>query len=245
MLYVQPFVSTGALVHSHTHAMRTFPPCERDTTSATGVVCTVVAKIRGGFDYAAQWASLQTDFEQTVGAVALVKLDADQGSPVLYIVLTENTPKTLGNVVTRIKRMLTGPSTNVNVEWVRALDRRLTRLFGWGDVWADSDHLERAVKEDSLELKRCLPALSTIIDNGETHHIANVLCGVSKRGLQCLTDASRGDDPMEQTTRLRMQHELEGTHIFGEPGKHWDCTVCRRLCAARCVCVGPSGASST
>ncbi len=136
--------STRALPHPTT----TFPPGARDTTSGVGVARTVVAKVRGGLDHAAHWASPQTGVGQIANSVACVRLDADEGTSFCYVVLTENKPRHLGSVSSQMKRTLTGPCVDVVVDLARPLDRRLTRLFGWGDVWADAEQLGQAVTED-------------------------------------------------------------------------------------------------
>ncbi len=80
--------------------------------------------------------------------MTLVQLEADRYEPVVYITLTMRKPDYLANIATRLKRSLRAQRINEDVKWVRPLDRRLTRLFGWCVVWADHEHLAKAVAGD-------------------------------------------------------------------------------------------------
>lgn len=139
-----------------------FPPCARDVCPPR-LVRTVVVKI-GGSKNAVEWAGLQTGVGQTAQAVALVLLDEDEDTPVGYIVLTQAKPDTLANVAAKLRKKLQAPPIEAEVEWIRALDRRLTKLFGWGDVWMDGEQVSKAVsRNDTSELSECFPMLRNVI----------------------------------------------------------------------------------
>ena len=218
-----------------------FPPGARDACEDFKIR-TVVAKVCGSKN-AGEWASIQTGVGQLAQAVALVRLDVDEGTPMVYIVLTYAKPDLLANIVPRLKKKLKASPIEAEVEWIRALDRRLTLLFGWGDVWATVEQIDKAVSnDDKSELERCFPMLSNVIANGKFLP-AVVAEGLSKQGLLCIADAPRADRK-EQADRLYIQHELEG-HMFGEPGKNWECSLCNRFLASRCVCLERRGARNT
>lgn len=213
-----------------------FPPCARDLCPKR-LVRTVVVKIQASSN-AINWASIQTGVGQTAQAAALVHLETDKETQIVYVVLTNARPDTLGNIESRLEKKLRSPPIEATVEWVRILDRHLTLLFGWGDVWVDSEHIDKAVgSNNASELRRCFPMLSNVIASGKIDLLPAVAAeGLYKSGLLCIADAPRDADPQEQTDRLYIQHELEGKHLFVEPGKNWQCSLCTRFPAARCMC---------
>ena len=224
-----------------TAATTLFPLCVRD--QCTGYkVRTVVAKVSATTNNIIKWASLQTEIGQSAHAVALVHLDADEDTSVAYIVLTMAKSNLLTDVTKSMLTKLESQTIGAKVDWIRPLDRRLTLLFGWGDVWADVEQVKEAIeREDTAELMKCFPMLSNIITIGNTELIPTAVEGLSTQtGLLCIANAPRDADQTEHRRRLYMQHELaaggEGVHVFGEPGKKWECSVCNRLPAARCVC---------
>lgn len=127
---------------------------------------------------------------------------------------------------------------SASVTWIRPLDRRMQRLFDWGDVWVNREHIERATKENEKdELIKCFPALATCIELGDVGQIPLLASGVQTEGsLLCLENAPRGADENGERGWTRLQHELKSSHVFGEPGKHWECSICNQVGAAKCAC---------
>ena len=111
------------------------------------------------------------------------------------------------------------------------MDRRLQRLFQWGDCWLDEGELRAAIDNgDEDTLIKCLPALTNAIKLGYTEQIPRLL---SDKPLLCLTDLTPAEDARQ---KLYLEHELHGTHVFGERGKNWECSLCDKMPAARCAC---------
>jgi hypothetical protein len=207
------------------------PPCVKDS-SRDGVPSTVVVKMQANRS-AIQWASIATMPGLDARAVALVYLrrDIETESGVVYLVMTPaNKGSTISNTRDRLKRKLETPSIDAKIDWIRPFDRRLQRLFGWGDCWIDgNDVREMIARDDKDMLTVCFPALKHMIANGSTEHLPSVAEG--KQPLLCLTD---GDDDYKE--RLYLDRELHGTHVYSEPCRNWECTICDRMPASRCAC---------
>jgi hypothetical protein len=212
-------------------AMSSFPPCVRDTRQ-DGTPSTVVVKMRTT-KAAVQWVSVSTMPGLEARAVALVHLqkDVDLETGFMYMVLTPVKVSTFQNYQKHLQRKLEAPPIEAAIEWVRPLDRRLQRLFDWGDCWMEHDSIAQAVAaNDTSELALCFPSMRYSIDIGHTEHLPSLAAG--QPGLLALTDSTTE----EYRQKLYLEHELNGTHSFGEPGKNWECTVCDRMPAAKCVC---------
>lgn len=217
-----------------------FPPCVRDAhvgSRASDQVRTVVAKVDAPNAAVMSWFRSSTEAGRDAQAAAIVQLDIDDNSGVFYAVLSLAKLSTLHNVVRDLRLRLESPPINATVAWIRPFDRRLQRLFDWGDVWADRDRLEQLIEDgDTTELTKCLPMLATSIAIGDVQHIPLVASSTTKTPLLCLEDAPRtlGDD--EKHGWMRLQHELKCSHCFGESNKNWQCSCCTEFGAARCVC---------
>jgi len=127
----------------------TFPPCARGT-SDKGFARTFVAKLTTASQATIEWSAFQAHASQGANAVAMVSLERDESK--IYIVLTR--PEVRSNDYTpALARKLQKPPLSAKVEWVRPFTRRLQRLFGWGDVWASREVLERALEEDRISFE--------------------------------------------------------------------------------------------
>ncbi len=205
------------------------PPCAKDVRK-DGVPSTVVVKMKAD-NNVIQWASVCTAPGLDGRAVGIVHLyqDIDAQTGIVYMVITPRKITTLGNYKSILMRKLSAPPFEVEVEWIRGLDRRLQRLFEWGDCWADTAQIQTAIDDgDKRTLVKCFPALKAAISLGYTEHLPAVAEG--QKPLLCLMDAGVAKE------KLYIEHELSNSHVFSERGKNWECTVCNSMLAARCVC---------
>jgi hypothetical protein len=69
--------------------------------------------------------------------------------------------------VARIKAEIAALPNAPEIEWVRPMTVRLQRLFGWGDITATREDIERAVsEEDWKEVRFTLPGSARLIEEG-------------------------------------------------------------------------------
>lgn len=205
------------------------PPCVKDVRG-DGVPSTVVVKM-SATSTVIQWASGSTlpGIEARATALVYLKEDIELETGIVYLVLTPLTISTLQNYQKHLTKKLTALSAEI--KWIRPLDRRLQRLFQWGDAWMDKEQLQTAIDDgDKDTLIQCFPALTNAIELGHTEHLPQLLS--DSKPLLCLTDRT----PQDRRQSLYIDHELNDTHVFGERGKNWECTLCNEMPAARCVC---------
>lgn len=213
--------------------MAQIPPCARDV-SHDGTSSTVVVKLQATA-FAVQWASASTAPGLGFRAVALVQLrsDADFETDVMYLVITLHKMSKMYNCKEQLLRKLRAPPIEADVEWIRPFDRRLQRLFKWGDCWMDQEDVKKAIQdEDEEALKTYFPALKDAITLGRIEHLGELLD--KKQRLAIADDPNSNQASYKQ--KLYLDHELHGTHCFSEPGKNWECSLCQRMPASRCVC---------
>ena len=124
-------------------ASATFPPCAR-YASEDGKARTFVAKTTGLSRVGVEWATIQAHASQGANAVAIVALEGGE-SGAIYVVPTRAAvfPR---NYEPSLKRDLRRPPLSAKVEWVRPFTRRLQRLFEWGDMWMDAEHVHGAIE---------------------------------------------------------------------------------------------------
>jgi hypothetical protein len=211
----------------------TFPPCVRDENGHSESIRTVVAKVEAQSAAIGSWLSASVEAGRDAQAAAFVQLERDTDTNVFYVVLTL-AKTTMVQHTNRLRKKFEAWPMSAKVYWIRPLDRRLQRLFEWGDVWIARETVEKAVeREDKYELLRYFPALESSIWRGDLSHLPLMLEDGSRPLLQI------EDDPMSQSDRLglmRLQHECSSSHVFGEPSMNWECTVCNNMGAARCAC---------
>ncbi len=207
------------------------PPCVKDLRD-DGAPSTVVVKMKADANVI-QWASVCTapGFDGRAVAIVHLRRDIDAQSGTIYMVITPRKITTLDHYKTSLMRKLRTPPLDAKVDWIRGFDRRLQRLFNWGDCWIDKVQIQTAVDgKDKSTLVMCFPALKTAIELGYTEHLPDVADG--QLPLLCLTDAE--DD--EAKKKLYIKHELVSGHVFGERCENWECAWCNSMPAARCVC---------
>ena len=203
------------------------PLCIRDN-SKPYFAQTFVAKVRAARG-AVEWISVMTSTGHGAGAVAVVNLETDEPD-LLYIVITRQAVRLKDYALSLTSKL---EHLSAKVEWVRPFDRRLQRLFGWGDVWASRETLDKACEtEDKATLLKACPKLWTSIEIGDIHDFAkNVAYAVKAPTQEALMDHRSVAAP----TR-RIEHELKNSHVFGEPSRKLECSLCDGLPAALCEC---------
>ena len=102
------------------------------------------------------------------GAYALVHLDEFSSEPGLYVVLTTAAAHHLQSFTLKLKAAIAELAPHLSVVWVRPLNTRLQRLFGWGDVTADRATVERLVSkaralEDPRIVAEVLPYTAPLV----------------------------------------------------------------------------------
>ncbi len=213
--------------------MSSFPPCIRDDNGDSESIRTIVAKVEAQSVAIGSWLSASVEAGRDAQAAAFIQLERDTDTNIFYVVLTLSKPTTSQHA-NRFRKKLEAWPMNAKVEWIRPFDRRLQRLFEWGDAWVERAVVEKAVeREDKCELLRYFPALERSIKCGDVARLPLML-GNQTSGLLQIEDAS-----MSQSDRLglmHLQHELSASHVFGEPSSKWECTVCNEFGAARCAC---------
>jgi hypothetical protein len=105
------------------------PPCVLSSDQGLGSAQTFVVNTTGCP------ADLLTEFGARAvlngdGAFARVRLPSDEH----YLILSIARPSKVKNAVHRLKTSIAALPGGPAVSWVRLLNRRLQRLFGWGDV---------------------------------------------------------------------------------------------------------------
>lgn len=215
--------------------MARITPCARDE-SDNGIALTLAVKLKATTE-ATQWAS-GTSLLNMPGlcsrAVALVQLrfDTELETDIMYMIITPTKRITnLKLAKDQLRDKL--QSFNAVVEWIRPFDRRLQRLFKWGDCWMDQEDVKKAIQDkDEEALKTYFPALKDAITLGRIEHLGEVLD--KKQRLAIADDPNNNQASYKE--KLYLDHELHGTHCFSEPGKNWECSLCQRMPASRCVC---------
>ena len=213
----------------------TFPQCARDA-SKPGFARTFVAKVTAASQVAIEWSAFQAHASQGANAVALVTRETDDNT--IYIVLTRAAVR-VDNHVPALKSKLEDPPLSATVEWARPFTRRLQRLFGWGDVWASQEVLERALdEEDDATLLRMLPEQRLAIQCGDYDRVRMAVEALSgPSAAPALMDVDSNDEE-DKKARLRAEHDAQGTHRYGQPSMKWECARCNSFPAARCEACG-------
>jgi hypothetical protein len=210
--------------------MAMFPPCVRDAGSSDAVQ-TVVAKIGAHSSAVGDWLTSSVAAGRDAQAAAFVQLEKDIDTNVFYLLQTLPKKVSVHHFGRDLQKKLAAPPMSATVHWIRPFDRRLQRLFEWGDIWAERECVEKAVdEEDKAQLLQIFPALATAISAGDIAQLPQLLEHSATVGLLQIEDAPQAEGLM------RLQHECLGSHTFGEPNKNWECTVCNEMWASRCPC---------
>jgi hypothetical protein len=208
--------------------MASFPPCVRDAGSSDAVQ-TIVAKIGTSSSAVGDWLTSSVAAGGNAQTAGFVQLEKDADTNVFYLLQTLSKRASVHHFGRGLQKKLQAPPMSATVYWIRPFDRRLQRLFEWGDVWAERSCVEKAVdEEDKEQLLQIFPALATAIEAGDVAHLPRML------------DASQGQLQLEDAPRaeglMRLQHECLGGHSFGPPNEDWECTVCNEMWASQCPC---------
>jgi hypothetical protein len=173
---------------------------------------------------------------QAFGATALIRGAGGFAQVILpggecYFVLTgvaRQIPQASAKIAADIQKLPSPPA----VEWVRPLTVRLQRLFGWGDVTATRQDVERAVaKEDAAELRAILPHAARLIDDEDPEMLSALPDAFdAARGVLAIEDAP---DP----EHLYARHEALGLHVWStEANRKSICARCERNSPHECEC---------
>jgi hypothetical protein len=107
-------------------------------------------------------AYIMTAFLRGAGAVAQVTMPTGDKYTVVSSA-AHNIPTHTAKLKAEVESLPGAP----RVEWVRPLTVRLQRLFGWGDITATREDVERAVQEDDVaELRFLVPGAARMIEEG-------------------------------------------------------------------------------
>ena len=127
------------------------------------------------------------------GAFALVAVrrSANETDVGTYSVITERRETSKSKHGDTINAELQSTVGSPRAEWICSLNRRLQRLFGWGDVFTTPADLVTAVGEcNEEELLAIMPGSAALIDRGDTHLIPRVEEAI-RCGLPALTDCQQ------------------------------------------------------
>ena len=125
------------------------------------------------------------------GASARVEITSGDHQGQYWIVTTKTA---CGEVVLadRLRKGLLEIPGSPTVEWVRPLNRRLQRLFGWGDVAATREDVVRAAKAGDLdELRIIMPDANVEDDCEDLSHLPDMFAN-PRRNLPALLDCAPG-----------------------------------------------------
>lgn len=215
-----------------------FPPCARDEGRSDSIR-TIVVKVNAPNATVMNWLGSATGAGRDAQAAAIVQLEKDTDAGIFYIVLSLHKRDTLQHIDRDLSKRLEAPPMSASINWIRPLDRRLQRLFDWGDAWVDQKLVEQiAQSDDPSDLKKYFPALATSVAIGDVQYFSMVANGLKTKGslLLCLEDAPLRGDANEDRGLMRLHHEACFCHVFGEPSKRWECTICNEFGASQCVC---------
>ncbi len=198
------------------------PPCELAQGLKPMTTDTIVAKmVVGGLSGLLwDWAASQ----MVVGAGACAVIDLPNGDT--YVAVRTAKASHTVHVAASTKALIEQLPGSPRVDWVRPLNRRLQRLFGWGDVGATDADVARAVDgADVEELAVLVPQAAEMLKRGEVEwkHLP-ALHGVSQgapiAGL-AIEDRSarlalqdRADIEEEDAIPLRVVHEAFDQHVW-------------------------------
>ena len=104
------------------------------------------------------WAKAHTILGAGAVAVVINELVPSGQPPELFLVMTLGHAHSFPEMKIALKKSLNQLPDHPKVEWISALDRRLQRLFGWGDVCTTEADVARACQEkDVTELRAVVP----------------------------------------------------------------------------------------
>lgn len=161
--------------------MSALPPCVLEKP-AKHMVRSVVAKVSS------------TPALATLGAAELVhgagSFAVIEGATGNYFVLTAGKHHDLAAWSQKLKQKIEQLPGDCGVQWVRPLNRRLQRLFGWADVASDRAAVARACKAgDTTELLAIMPQAQRIIDAGVFNNFS-ALYDALNTGMPALIDCN-------------------------------------------------------
>ena len=173
------------------------------------------------------------------GAGAFAVVQTNVAEPGTFLVLSLAAPCHFESFAAEFKRKVEQLPGTPKMEWVRALTRRLQRLFGWGDVASTREMVSRACnKKDEEELMEILPDATGLIDRGELEL------------LPALHDALQSEVPALTDCQHEFFHESP-YHIISGPcargarggrpeapthtAPYTRCAKCKLVLCARCA----------
>ena len=128
-------------------------------------------------------------------------------------------------------------------EWTRPLNRRLQRLFGWGDVAATSDDLRHAARTGNVEqLLALMPQAACLIRGNKVEFeqlpaLRDVLNGDAPVPLALEAAPFAPEEEKEDALPLRVVHEALGQHTWSErPNPKAKCSHCENWGPFECDC---------
>ena len=171
------------------------------------------------------------------GAYAIVHVEVAE--PGTFLVLSLATPRHFESFAAELTRKVEQLPGHPKVEWVRALTRRLQRLFGWGDVISTRELVAQACdREDDEELMKILPEAAALIRRGELS-LLPALHNALSSPLPALTDCQH------EFFQEAPYQKIFGPCARGAPGGKADarthtcpytrCAQCRIVLCSRCA----------
>ena len=166
-------------------------------------------------------------------AIAVVPIGPEAGT---YMVHTLEKACEDASFTVRTKIELEKLPGQPAVEWTRPLNRRLQRLFGWGDVAATADDVRRAAQDKNTELLAALvpQAASLIRGNQVTFEQIPALRDVLSSAAPLAIEDRNEED---KDALRRAEHEATGQHTWSEePNVKAQCSRCCGWDPFECKC---------
>ena len=161
--------------------MSALPPCVLDKPTKH-MVRSVVAKVSSTAALATLGAA---ELVHGAGSFAVV-----EGAAGNYFVLTAGKHHDLAAWSQKLKQKIEQLPGDCGVQWVRPLNRRLQRLFEWGDVASDRAAVARACKAgDTAELLAIMPQAHRVIEAGDFNDFPALFDAVNT-GMPALIDCN-------------------------------------------------------
>ena len=215
------------------------PRCEK-SIGASGRARTYVMKVQSGLPGFGAYGKSALLRGAGAFAIVVVRRSANEADVGTYFIITERRETSKSKHGDTINAELQSTVGSPRTEWICSLNRRLQRLFRWGDAFATPTDLATAVGDhNEEELVAIMPGCAALIDRGETHLILRVEEAI-RCGLPALTDCKHTffteETPLPEkcggTFRSRSE---KTTQIETLPCPRGPTTRCTGCGATRCV----------
>ena len=164
------------------------PPCKLYRPKRNHMFQTYFTKVAGAEDTLLTLHGQSRIFDRRclASATVAVPMGPEAGS---YLVQTFEKECEDTSFAARMQVELGKLPGQPTAEWTRPLNRRLQRLFGWGDVAATSDDLRHAARTGNVEqLQALMPQAACLIRGNkvEFEHLPARLAAASNRAYAIL-----------------------------------------------------------